>query len=113
MQRFDELSAEQTVDFNTVYQFVFDWSRQVKLDHNPPMPEKLHNRVGDNWRVLFSIADACGPAWGIKAREAAIAFTRPDQQSEDEGVMLLRDTRDIFNRERADRIRGNVDYQSQ
>jgi hypothetical protein len=60
------------------------------------MPEGLRNRPADNWRILLSIADACGPAWGELAREAAVALSKG--QDEDFGVMLLSDIRDVFDR---------------
>ena len=60
------------------------------------MPNGLRNRPADNWRVLLSIADACSPAWGELAREAAVALSKG--QDEDFGVMLLSDIRDIFDR---------------
>jgi hypothetical protein len=80
LTRFDELNAEQNVDFRTVYEAIFHWARQCKLNPNPPMPQELRNRVADNWRCLLSIADACGPAWGQTSREAAIAISKSDAQ---------------------------------
>ena len=66
------------------------------------MPAGLRNRPADNWRVLLSIADACGmsrileSSWGEAAREAAIALSKG--QDEDLGVLLLTDIRNIFDR---------------
>ena len=41
-------------------------------DTNPSMPPEFDNRRGDNWRVMFAIADLCGEEWGDKARAAAL-----------------------------------------
>src|ERR1700730_2731674 len=60
------------------------------------MQEEAHNRAADNWRALLSIADACNPAWGNAAREAAVALSKG--LDEDLSVLLLADIRDIFDR---------------
>jgi len=86
----------QAADCNIVYAEMNRWARQCKLNPDPAMPEGLRNRPADNWRVLLSIADACSPAWGELAREAAIALSK--SQDEDLGVLLLSDIRDIFDR---------------
>jgi Protein of unknown function (DUF3631) len=36
-----------------------------------PSTEGLFNRVADNWRPLFAIADAVGEPWAALARDAA------------------------------------------
>jgi putative DNA primase/helicase len=38
----------------------------------PKMPDTFENRVADNWRVQFAIADLAGEDWGNKARAAAV-----------------------------------------
>ena len=67
------------------------------------MPAELRNREADNWRPLIAIADACGPEWGARAREAAIAFSRA-HHDEDIVVTLLHHIRQIFNARAVDRI---------
>jgi hypothetical protein len=37
----------------------------------PEMPPGFDNRLGDNWRLLFAIADLAGGDWPRLAREAA------------------------------------------
>jgi hypothetical protein len=97
LTRFDPKTIlEQAQDCEIVYQETLAWARQCELNLDPPMPGELRNRPADNWRVLASIADACGPAWGELAREAAVALSKG--QDEDLGVLLLADIRDIFDR---------------
>ena len=36
------------------------------------MPPELFNRTGDNWRGLFSIAEAAGGEWPERAKQAAM-----------------------------------------
>jgi hypothetical protein len=97
LTRFDPKTiVEQAEDCDIIYRETFLWARQIQLNPDPAMPEGLRNRPADNWRVLLSIADACGPAWGELAREAAVDLSKG--QDEDFGVMLLSDIRDVFDR---------------
>src|SRR5262249_26392258 len=67
------------------------------------VPEALHDRAADNWRPLLAIADAAGGEWPSLARVAAFALT----DSEDDRslpTLLLRDLRDLFDREGTDRL---------
>jgi putative DNA primase/helicase len=43
----------------------------VLKDKEPEMPPGFDNRLGDNFRLLFAIADLAGGEWPEKAREAA------------------------------------------
>jgi hypothetical protein len=104
LERFDETKPDPQIE--QIYQLVYVWIRQHEetLDHNPPMPAALVNRGGDNWRPLFSIADACGEEWGRKARETALMMSR-DFPDEDIGVVLLMHILEIFeSRNNPDRI---------
>ena len=97
LARFDpKTMIEQKTDCDIVYRETLLWAQQCNLNPDPPMPNGLRNRPADNWRVLLSIADACSPAWGELAREAAVALSKG--QDEDFSVMLLSDIRDIFDR---------------
>jgi hypothetical protein len=97
LERFDpKTNLVQQQNCDIVYREVFDWSRHCTLNPDPQMPPQLRNRVGDNWRVLISIADACNPAWGKAAREAAVELSKG--QDEDLAVLLLTDIREIFDR---------------
>jgi hypothetical protein len=108
LERFDELIEKQKEDCNVVYRQIFDWAVRCRLNPDPPMPEALHNRRADNWRILIAIADACGPTWAKIAREAAVALSEA-HQDEDFGVRLLADIRDIFDcRPAADRLASAV-----
>jgi hypothetical protein len=95
-----------TQDLDIAYQHTRQWARDVVLNPNPAMPDLL-NRVADNWRPLISVADACSPAWGVLAREAAVAFAK-GRRDEDVIVILLRDLREVFDATGADRLAGKV-----
>ena len=113
MERHDDAKLERfdrndTTDLDTAYRLTFFWAKDVKFDLDPELPEELRRgRLADNWRPLISIADACGPAWGTLAREAAIAFSR-GYHDEDQGVELLQDIRAVFDDRGVDRIDGGA-----
>jgi hypothetical protein len=70
-------------------------------DHRPqltasdPSMGALVNRVADNWRPLFAIADAAGGEWPSRAREVASAAVSA-MMEESINVQLLGDVRRIF-----------------
>jgi Protein of unknown function (DUF3631) len=93
-----------TQDLDIAYQHTHAWARDAVLNPNPKMPPELGaDRLADNWRVLIAVADACGPAWGVLAREAAVAFAR-HYRDEDVVVILLAATRDVFDASGVDRL---------
>jgi hypothetical protein len=63
----------------------------------PEMPADFENRLADNWRLMFSIADLIGGEWPQKAGQSAIAVSNAiDIDDKSLGVQLLRDIRLIF-----------------
>jgi len=98
--------ASDTRDLDLVYQHQRMWAREAKLNLDPKLPDELLRAdpsLVDNWRVMISIGDACSPAWGAFAREAAIFFARSGHH-EDQVVTLLRDIRSVFDARDIDRI---------
>ena len=69
----------------------------------PKMPAEFSNRRGDNWRVLFAIADLAGEEWGDKARDAAVAIERTSN-SKTAGVRVLAAIKVCFDQTMADAI---------
>jgi hypothetical protein len=94
----------QTGDLDLAYQHLRLWAHnpELKLNPDPEMPAELRGRVNDNWRVLISVADSFGEAWGALARKAAVAFI--EGYSEDIVVILLRDIREVFDASGTDRL---------
>jgi hypothetical protein len=100
LKRFDPNRHDPALD--AAYLQIFMWRRDVKLDPDPEMPAALaHNRFGDNWRPLISLADALG--WGERAREAMIHFAR-EYQDADAKILLLTDIRKVFDACGLDRL---------
>jgi hypothetical protein len=75
-----------------------------RLEHaDPKLPDCAYNRLADNWRPIFAIAEIAGGGW---PRRACAAFAKLnakiDMDGEGLGAMLLSDIRDIFTRTDAD-----------
>ncbi len=71
---------------------------------DPAVPAELHDRAGDNWRPLITIADVAGGEWPETARRAALALSGVAEDSETAGVLLLRDIRAYFIEHETDRV---------
>ena len=61
------------------------------------MPEAAFNRVADNWRPLFAIAEVAGGEWLQRCLAAFENLTRVDREDTDSlRIMLLIDIREVF-----------------
>ena len=66
--------SDNVSDLDTVYVFVRNWARNVKLNLDPDTTGLIH-RFADNARGLLAVADACGPGWSKLARDAIMVFS--------------------------------------
>src|SRR5262249_11903092 len=68
-----------------------------------PAMGALQNRVADNWRPLFTLADLAGGPWPRRVREIALAVdtARAEQST---GVQLIADCKAAFNEGTTDRL---------
>jgi hypothetical protein len=80
---------EHTDDLKIVYAYQRQWATKVKLDPNPAMPPGVLDRDADNARGLVAVADACGPAWGKRVREALV-FLLEKARAERPEIMFIR-----------------------
>ena len=72
---------------------------------DPQLPETAFNRIADNWRPLFAIAEVAGGDWPKRAREAFTKLTSTeDLDAQGVGTLLLVDIADIFTRKKTDKI---------
>jgi hypothetical protein len=72
---------------------------------DPQLPETAFNRLADNWRPLFAIAEAAGGDWPQRVHAAFIALTAsPDLDAQGVGTLLLSDIADLFAAENTDRL---------
>ena len=70
---------------------------------DPILPANAANRLADNWRPLFAVAEIAGGDWPRRAASAfAMLTAKTDMDAEGIGAMLLADIREIFARTEAD-----------
>jgi hypothetical protein len=63
----------------------------------PALPTGAYNRVADNWRPLFAIAEVVGGAWPARASAAYTKLTsHDDTNTQGIRITLLADIRDIL-----------------
>src|SRR5262245_34139695 len=65
-----EFDDTDTADHDKVYAYLRQWATRVKLNLKPPMPKGVIARDADNACGMVAVADACGPEWGQRVREA-------------------------------------------
>jgi putative DNA primase/helicase len=73
---------------------------------DPELPSGAFNRVADNWRPLFAIAQVIGGEWPEIARQAFEAMTAADDDAESLSIQLLADIRTILNKNTNGKIPG-------
>jgi hypothetical protein len=71
----------------------------------PALPSGAFNRLADNWRPLFAIAEIAGGDWPQRAVVAFAKLTaKTDADAQGLGVMLLADIEQVFNETHAERM---------
>jgi hypothetical protein len=98
--------SDRSTDLHVLARRAARWAadHQAALVNADPDMGSLINRIADNWRPLFAIADAAGDKWANHVRSIAQSA---EAEKEDQSVrtMLLADIRDIFTaRPHSDRI---------
>jgi len=74
-------------------------------DCDPKLPDTAFNRLADNWRPLFAIAQVMGADWLKRATEAFAKLTSTfDLDAQGVGTTLLADIAAIFGKEDTDKI---------
>ena len=74
-------------------------------DCDPQLPETAFNRLADNWRPLFAIAQVMGSDWPKRASEAFAKLTSSnDLDAQGVGTTLLADIATIFGKEKTDKL---------
>jgi hypothetical protein len=98
-QRFDPRHVEHEMELcRKLARFVADNMTALELS-DPKLPDCAFNRLADNWRPLFAIAEIAGGDWPKRATDAFTKLTSSaDVDAQGIGTMLLTDIRDIFDR---------------
>ena len=72
---------------------------------DPQLPETAFNRLADNWRPLFAIAEIAGGDWSQRAHAAFVGLTSSaDLDAQGIGTLLLSDIAAIFTAESTDKL---------
>jgi len=72
---------------------------------DPTLPETAFNRLADNWRPLFTIAEVVGGDWPKRCVDAYSKLAPTDDlDAHGVGTLLLADIREIYSDERTDKI---------
>jgi len=97
---FDFEHVEQETELNRkLARWILD-NRERIASCNPKLPEHLFNRIADNWRPLFKIAEVAGGDWPRRCADALVKLTTGEDERENLRVMLLVDIREVFKTER-------------
>ena len=71
---------------------------------DPPLPATAFNRLADNWRPLFAVAQVVGGDWPQRAAEAFAKLTPKSNPDPDDSQLLLSDIRLVFTQSGASRL---------
>ncbi len=103
--RFD---SRRTVHETELCRKLARWSADnlIRLESaDPVLPVGAFNRVADNWRPLFAIAETAGGDWPHRAADAFAKLTsQEDADAQGPGVMLLADIQQVFIENHAERM---------
>jgi putative DNA primase/helicase len=95
-KRFREEHTEREEELcRKLMRFCADNEEKFKLD--PDLPVQAANRLADNWRPLFAVAQVAGGDWPQRVYSAFVKLTARDEVDlESPGIRLLRDIKRIF-----------------
>jgi hypothetical protein len=84
----------------------FAGDHRARLEHcDPALPPGAFNRIADNWRPLFAVAEVAGGDWPRRAAEAFAKLTaKEDTDAQGIGTTLLADIAELFAKRGADRL---------
>lgn len=104
-ERFDSRRIERETHLcRKLARFCADNKAQLEV-RDPALPSRAFNRIADNWRPLFAIAEIAGGDWPQRATAAYAELTaKADIDAQGVGTMLLADIGEIFNTTRTEKI---------
>ena len=80
-------------------------NRHTLESRDPKMPDGAFNRLADNWRPLFAIAEVAGGDWPRRCAEAFAKLTSNDDlDAQGVGTTLLIDIAAIFAEKSCDKL---------
>jgi hypothetical protein len=97
-KRFDSRKVGPEKELNRkLARFVADKVTQLEAI-DPVLPNGVFNRLADNWRPLFAIAEVVGGNWPQRCKDAFTKLTNAASKAETDGLkeMLLADIQGLF-----------------
>src|SRR5260370_1282600 len=104
-KRFDSRRVESEIELcRKLARFVADNMAGLEAC-DPKLPDNAFNRLADNWRPLFAVAEIAGGDW---PRRVTAAFTKltstEDMDAQGIGTTLLADIRQLFEKVSVDKL---------
>jgi putative DNA primase/helicase len=94
--RFDSRHVEGEIDLCRKLARWCNDNREAIEACDPKLPETAFNRVADNWRPLFAIAEIAGSDWPQRCADAFAKLTSSNADADSVRVELLTDIRKVF-----------------
>lgn len=106
---FDSRRIQAEIDLcRKLAKWCADHAKQIEST-DPILPSGAFNRLADNWRPLFAIAEVGGGDWPQRAAHAFELLTmQDDADAHGIGTMLLDDVRTAFEQAGSDRLFSKV-----
>jgi putative DNA primase/helicase len=104
-ERFDSRHTEHERELRRKLARWVEDNRHAFESRDPKMPQGAFNRLADNWRPLFVIAELAGGDWPRRCAEAFAKLTRNDDlEAQGVGTTLLIDIAAIFAEKSCDQL---------
>jgi putative DNA primase/helicase len=105
VERFDSRRTEREAELcRKLARWTADNLERLRSS-DPVLPEKAYNRLADNWRPLFAIAEVAGGDWPRRAAAAFAKLTSADDLgAHGIGTWLLADVANIFGSSGKDKL---------
>ncbi len=108
-ERFDSRRTQREQELCRKLARVCADSRAALEACDPVLPPGVFNRLADNWRPLFAIAEVVGGDWPQRAVASFAKLTsKQDPDTQGIGVMLLADIQVVLNKAKGERIFSRV-----
>jgi hypothetical protein len=108
-KRFDSYHVEKEKELcRKLARFCVDNTAKIEAC-DPKLPDGVFNRLADNWRPLFAIAEVAGGDWPQRVATALFELTNDaDVTAQGIGTTLLADIKAIFENETVDRLHSET-----
>jgi hypothetical protein len=97
-RKLERIRPQDRMQFKDIHDRIQAWAnaagRGLTASHSQ-MPDGFNNRLADNWRPLFAIADQAGGTWPQRAQDAAVKLSgNLDRSFGEKALAAIRDAFD-------------------